>query len=244
MMRTNGGFFGVIDLAPRRNTVLKPTVLLILVLLISALCGCQAQPQDAAQLQQLQQQLAAIEARVDQLAPGADGKDLNTRVAALEQQLTTQESVGAKDLAARVAAMEARLEVVDTGSSQETHAVEAGEQGQAFQVATALYLLDTTGFHAMDESINLENTIQPEFVGAVERARRMVALTAWPEDLHENVEALQDTLEAFAAALADDDVDAAKPLATQAHEQQHELSHAVGDWLSKHGFVAHEDAHD
>jgi hypothetical protein len=224
--------------------VLKSTVLLVSVLLVGILCGCQSQPQDAAQIEQLQQQLAAIESRVDQLAPGVDVKNLDTRVAALEQQFTMPEAAGAQDLEARVKALEAHLEGIETGSTQETHPVESGEQGQAFQVAATVYLLDTVGFHAMDEFINQENSIQPEFSGAVERARRMVALTAWPEDLAENAKALQDTLEAFAAALADDDVEAAKPLAAQAHEQQHELSHGVEGWLSEHGFVAHEESHD
>jgi hypothetical protein len=185
-------------------------------LVIGALCGCQSQSQDAAQIQQLQQDLASLEARVDQLAPGAGLDDLKTRVGALEAQLAA----------------------IDTTPGQE------GEQEQAFQVATTLYLLDMAGFHEMDESINQENTIQPEFPGTVERARRMVALTAWPEDLHENATALGDTLDAYAAALADDDLEAAKPLATQAHEQQHDLSHAAGEWLSEHGFGAHEESHD
>jgi hypothetical protein len=213
-------------------------------LVVGALFGCQSQPQDAAQIQQLQQQLAAIETRVDQLAPGAEVNDLNTRVAALEQQLAMPQAPGAEDLAARVAALEAHLEATQTSSGQESQAGAAGEQEQVFQVATTLYLLDTAGFHEMDESINQENTIQPEFPGTVERARRMVALTAWPEELHENATALGDTLDAYAAALADDDLDAAKPLATQAHEQQHDLSHAAGDWLSEHGFAAHEESHE
>lgn len=224
--------------------MLKPTVLLVSVLLVGILCGCQLQPQDAAQIEQLQQQLAAIESRVDQLAPDADVKHLDTRIAALEQQLTMPEAAGAQDLAARVEALEAHLEATETGPSQETHAVEAGDQGQAFQVATALYLFDTAGFHEMDESINQENTIQPEFLGAVERTRRLLALTAWPEPLHEDVKSLEDTLESFAAALAEDDVEAAKPLATQAHERQHDLSHAVGAWLAEQGFTAHEEGHD
>jgi hypothetical protein len=138
-------------------------------------------PPDAAQIEQLQQQLAAIESQVD--------------------------------------------------------------QSQAFQVATTVYLLDTAGLHAMDESINQENTIDPGFPGTVDRIRRLMALTAWPEELQEDARALEDTLASFAAALAEDDVEAAKPLATQVHDQQHELSHAVEGWLSEHGFVAHEEGH-
>jgi 4-alpha-glucanotransferase len=214
-----------------------------MVLVAGALFGCQSQSQDSALLQQIQDEHASMNARLDQLAPSADVDELNTRVAALEQQLAMPEAAGAADLAARVDALEAHLEAAEMSSSPEAHAVEAGEQAQAFQVATTLYLLDTAGFHEMDESINQESTIQPEYAGTVSRARRMVALTAWPEDLHESAAALGETLEAYAAALADDDVDAAKPLATQAHEQQHELSHAAGDWLAEHGFAAHEESH-
>jgi hypothetical protein len=201
-------------------------------------------PPDAAEIEQLRQQLTAMETRVDQLAQTTDVEDLSARVAALEQQLAMPEAAGAKDLAARVEALEAHLEAAEEGASQETHAVEAGEQGQAFQVATTVYLLDMAGLHAMEESINQENTIDPGIPGTVERIRGLMVLTAWPEELQDDAIALEDTLASFAAALAEDDVEAAKPLATQVHEQQHDLSHAVGGWLSEHGFAVSEEAHD
>jgi hypothetical protein len=111
-------------------------------------------------------------------------------------------------------------------------AIVVSEPGQVFQVAIATYLLDTAGFHEMDERLNQEGVIDPGDAGVVNRINRILAVTSWPEDLQAQVDSLRDTLSKYAEALANDDVEAAKPLATQAHELQHDLSHAVEDWLT------------
>lgn len=122
-----------------------------------------------------------------------------------------------------------------TEASEHEHTDEAamaeGEQGQTFQVAVTTYLMDSAGFHAIDERINREGVIDAGDAGVVNRVNRLLAATDWPEELQAQVDTLSETLTQYAEALANDDVEAAKPLATQAHELQHDLSHAAEQWL-------------
>ncbi len=131
---------------------------------------------------------------------------------------------------------------------QRLDAIESrGVTNQKFQLIVATNLLDTADFHLIDESINEQNTIQPEFLGMVRRLQPLLAATAWPEEFQDKAKAFQDTLEAFAAALEADDLEAAKPLAAQAHEQQDDLSSAVRAWLAGEGGEAEhgeEGEHD
>ncbi|MFN8453333.1 MAG: hypothetical protein U0401_01460 [Anaerolineae bacterium] len=105
------------------------------------------------------------------------------------------------------------------------------EQEQIFQVTVATHLLDSADLHALDERLNQAGTIEAGDAGLVNRLNRLVAATAWPEDLQPQVDSLNETFSQYAEALANDDLEAAKPLATQAHELQHDLSHVVEQWL-------------
>lgn len=108
-----------------------------------------------------------------------------------------------------------------------------GETEQLFQVAIAAYLLDTAGLHAMDDRINRTGVIEAGDAGVVKRINTVLWATAWPEELQTQVDLLKDTLSSYAEALANDDLEKAKPLATQAHELQHDLSHAVEHWVGE-----------
>jgi hypothetical protein len=123
-------------------------------------------------------------------------------------------------------------------------------QEQIFQVTVATYLMDAAGFHAMDDRINQEGLIEASDAAVVNRVNNLLAVTAWPEDMQAQVDSLRETLNQYAEALANDDVEAAKPLATQAHELQHDLSHAVEHWLGgmigngEHDAAEHSQEHD
>lgn len=110
-------------------------------------------------------------------------------------------------------------------------AVMVVEPGQAFQVAIATYLMDTAGFHGMDERLNGEGVIEAGDAGVVNRVDGILAVTAWPAELQAQVDPLRETLSQYAEALSNDDVEAAKIVAAQTHEQQHDLSHAIEGWL-------------
>lgn len=131
----------------------------------------------------------------------------------------------------------------DKVSDHATTAID--EQDQLFQVTIATYLLDTAGFHALDERINGEGVIEAGDAGVVHRVNTVLAVTAWPEELQDHVDPLRDALSSYAEALANDDAEAAKPLATQAHELQHDLSHAAEHWVGeKTGSAEPGQAHD
>ena len=107
-------------------------------------------------------------------------------------------------------------------------------QPQVFQVVVAAYLMDTAGFHAMDERLNEEGRIEASDADVINRVSRVLTVTDWPEELKPQVEALQTILAQYAEVLSNDDVEAAKLLASQVHEAQHDLSHAIGSWVSGH----------
>jgi hypothetical protein len=130
---------------------------------------------------------------------------------------------------------------MDQDQEVEGHAASSAVamQPQVFKVVAAAYLMDTAGFHAMDDRLNVEDALQGEAgqieagdAGVVNRVSRVLAVTDWPEELKFQAEELQTILAQYATALSNDDVEAAKPLAMQAHEAQHGLSHTIESWLS------------
>lgn len=143
-----------------------------------------------------------------------------------------------------------RMQAQDPTAIEQIQQMEAGGQTQVFQVTTATYLLDTAGFHAIDERINEEGRIEPGDAGTVRRVRRVVAVTDWPPGLEAKADQLVGVLDQYAEALSNDDVEAAKSLASEAHEVQHDLSHAVEAWLNvlayqaEQGAMEHMHAHD
>jgi hypothetical protein len=81
--------------------------------------------------------------------------------------------------------------------------------------------------------------------GVVNRINSVLAATSWPEELQGQVDPLKVTLSQYAEALTGDDPEAAGPLATQAHDLQHDLSHAAEHWLGeKAGSAEHGQEHD
>jgi hypothetical protein len=140
-------------------------------------------------------------------------------VAALEAQVAGLETQLA-DLNAQLAAVQ-----VPAGDDP------AGSAPAAFNVAVAQYVMDTAGFHSMDEALQADPTVDPAFLSAVRRVRKVVAATAWPEDLREQSAAFVTLLDEFALALDADDGAAAARLAAEAHTVQHDFSHAIDNWL-------------
>ncbi len=154
----------------------------------------------------------------------ACGGAASTTLAEQASQITALEG--------RIAALEAQLAAAPTASTGE-HAADV--PAPAFQVAVAQYVMDTAGFHAMDESLNETMTVDPSFLSAVNRVAKVVAQAPWPEALHDQAAAFGETLTAFAAALEADDAEAAAGLAAELHEVQHDFSHAIDEWLGAGG---------
>lgn len=105
--------------------------------------------------------------------------------------------------------------------------------GQAFRVASAVYLLDTAGLHDLDVRLNEEDVIEAGDSGRVARVARLLGSVDWPEPLATEVVTLTTVLTDLATALENDDLATAAPLATQVHEVQHDFSHAAEHWLGE-----------
>jgi copper(I)-binding protein len=137
---------------------------------------------------------------------------------------------GDDDHAAQAAEEQAH-EHDEAATAAETHELEPGTAAQRFQAAITTYLMDTAGFHAMDDRLNLEGLIDPADAGVVQRVNGLLAATTWPADLSESAHDLTTVLDQYDHSLAADDHEAAKTLAAQAHEVQHDFSHSVSHWL-------------
>ncbi len=158
-----------------------------------------------------------------------------------QSQAKSADAKTVEALTARVEALEEQLEAIEKAAGQESEPEKAAESELAFQVVIATYLMDTAGFHDMDVRINEEGEIDPGDAGTVRRIRRILAVTNWPEELESTADKLIGILDDYAAALSDNDVEAAQPLAADAHEVQHELSHAVEAWLTGGHANEHEN---
>ena len=176
----------------------KNVTFVLLTLFIGLFSACQS-TQDSAEVDQLQQQLAALESRLDTL--------------------------------------ESRLE-----EPMESASHDAGGSDQVFQVTIAAYLMDTAGFHGMDVRLNEEGVIMPGDAGTVTRVNGALAATDWPDELQAEADQLMAVLAEYAEALSNDDVEAAKSLASATHDAQHDLSHSIENWLS--GGTGHEEEHE
>ncbi len=184
----------------------KRIILAAAVLALLAACAPAGQSATSDQLSALEARVAALEG--GSTGPGGGLVDMETRLAALEAQVTALEEM----------------------SGEGGH----GEVNLA-DIAIAQYILDTAGFHGMDEALNETGVIEPSYLSAANRVAKVVGATTWPEDLHGPVEAFQTALTEFAAALEADDAETAAGLAPAVHETQHDLSHAIDGVLGGEG---------
>ncbi len=118
------------------------------------------------------------------------------------------------------------------GDDAHGEAVALGDELQLFQIAVATYLMDNAGFHALDDQLN-EDGDPPTLENAamITHIRNALAGTEWSADLQTQVDELIAVLDPLTVALQDADMETAAPLATDAHERQHDLSHTVAAGL-------------
>lgn len=148
-----------------------------------------------------------------------------------------QSTGGTNALETRLAALESRVtegaSAADVNAlTERVNALESESADPLFAVAMATYILDTAGLHGMDVAINESSEIESSYAGTVNRVARLLSATPWPPELAEEAVTMQATLAEFAEALSNDDVEAAKPLATRTHEEQHDFSHNIGAWIN------------
>lgn len=104
-----------------------------------------------------------------------------------------------------------------------------------FDVAVAQYVMDTAGFHDMAETLAETKKVDATYLSTVNRVHTVLSNAPWPEELSEQGLAFVSLLEDFAAALEADNGEESAKLADEVHEAQHDLSHAIGEWLGAGG---------
>jgi hypothetical protein len=165
----------------------------------------------------LEDELTSLQGEVQSLTGGqADTAALQSRLDGLQNKLD--------ELDAEIAAMGAGMGEAEAMTHEE-HA------DDTFAVSMAQYVLDTAGFHGMAETISETKQVDPAYLGTVNRVHKVLSSTPWPESLTEQEQSFVTLLEDFAAVLEADNGEEAVALSDQVHEAQHELSHAIDDWL-------------
>jgi hypothetical protein len=101
-----------------------------------------------------------------------------------------------------------------------------------FDVSVAQYFLDNAGFHGMAEVLSDTKKIEPAYFGTVTRVAKVLKQTTWPAELNDQAQAFIKSVDDFAKALSDNNVDQSVELSDVVHDAQHELSHAIDAWLS------------
>ena len=81
----------------------------------------------------------------------------------------------------------------------------------------------------------------PGDAGPYRRFVPLLSAVDWPPELAEEGTALIEILSQLSAALADDDLESAVPLALDAHEAQHDFSRNVADWFDRTLMPVEED---
>ncbi len=163
--------------------------------------------------------------QVDQLAAAMDQQ--SSRIAAVESQVT--------DLADILENLESDVDALAAEPGSDTAGGAHAPESSVFEVAVAQYFMDTAGFHGIAESLASGDPIDPSWAATVSRAYKLLTSVVWPEELDVAADAFVENVGALSEALANDDAEAAAPLAETVHDAQHELSHSIDDWLGTAG---------
>ena len=132
-------------------------------------------------------------------------------------------------LAERIAGLEARVAELET-LADETAAEKLAYS--VFDAVSAAYLLDKVDIHALHKRLKDGEGIMPGDAGQIKYLVPLLTAVDWPQELAEEAEALAETLTELTAALADDDLESALPLSSEAHDEQHHFSSTVFDWFA------------
>lgn len=193
---------------------------------------CAPAPQAGADLDALAERLAGLEQQVAALGDVVhEQQQMAARLEEMESSLRRLEeaaAAGAEPTLSREALEELRAHLEELAAQRE-----AAVSAEEFQVAVAQYVLDTAGFHDMDQALNETKEVNPAYLSAVRRAHKVLANAAWPHELAEPVEDFLHLLEQLQAALQADDGEESARLATLVHQAQHDLSHDIDGWLGE-----------
>lgn len=108
---------------------------------------------------------------------------------------------------------------------------QAYQAAQVAQVAHAVYQMDNSGLHDLDEATQA-GRIPAGSLGRVRRIRIIAAATQWPEALQAKAKEFVEHAARLERALEAGDAAAAAPDAKEVHELGHEISNMAYQWLA------------
>ncbi len=111
-------------------------------------------------------------------------------------------------------------------------AEQAFAAAQVAQVAIAIYQVNNSGLHELDEATAV-GQIPAGALGRVRAVRVVFAAVQWPEPLRATALDLVEHAARLEQALAREDVTAAAPEAAEVHRLYHRLTNAAYAWLAQ-----------
>lgn len=162
--------------------------------------------------------------------------DADTDATAADEQATA-ESADQAAVAEQAAPTAGDDDQAVAAAEEHTH----GDGGQIALTMAATDLVDSAGFHAMQEELEASGSINDRWAGTVADVQTAMQSVPWDPSLAHGVEELEAALEEFHAGLLAGDAEAALAGAVAVHEAQHHFSPAVYAWLSEQR-PGHDDA--
>lgn len=176
---------------------------------------------------QMQVNLADLQAQIDQLSNSQANKpDMQPRLDQLQSQLNTQQAQLDK-LQTQLNSLSTQIQAAQADSAAKAQAVNLAE------IATAQYVLDSTGLHIMAANLDAKKEIDPAYAGAVLRLRKVMASTRWPAALADQNKQFLGLLDTLSVALQSNKPDEAVDAVNKAHAAEHAFSKAIDDWMKQ-----------
>jgi hypothetical protein len=107
------------------------------------------------------------------------------------------------------------------------------QKASSYAIAMNQYFMDAAGFHDMATKLGETKTIDAAYQSKVDRVKKFIGQTTWSPELNDQAQTFLKSLTAFSDALSKKDAAGAIAASDMVHDQQHELSHAIDDWLAK-----------
>ncbi len=128
--------------------------------------------------------------------------------------------------------------IVMTARAVQSQAAVTAEQAfaaaQVAQVAIAVYQVNNSGLHELDEA-TAAGQIPAGALGRVRAVRLVFAAVQWPEPLRATALDLVEHATRLEQALLQEDAAAAAPEAAEVHRLYHSLTDAAYAWLAQQG---------
>lgn len=139
----------------------------------------------------------------------------------------------------------------DHGDSEEGHDDHAdhgdhddAEMAMDSELVAAVEALDVSAIHAIDEDVNETGVIEADYAETVESFMMAVSMIEWPEMYSDDVDTLNQSLNALKEALENDELETVQAMATEVHDVAHHLIDSIVDSGEEHDHGDHGDSEE